>query len=186
VPLQHWLLCRPSSPHPQKSSLVYEYSEEASNPGYGLVNISGSTITPKTDFTLLEAAFKATSDPSGDGGYNATGGASSCPPQSADWNVSNDDLPNIPVAAEAYLKNGAGPGVGLTGAGSQTGAGQNVAGGQSSGTSTTGSGASSASGSAAASSSKAGGASSLQPMDKAPLFLACIIVAFSFVGATLL
>jgi hypothetical protein len=169
--------------------LVYEYSEEPDNPGFGLVTISGQTITPKTDFTLLQAAFKAQSNPSGDGGYNATGGASSCPPQSANWNVPNDALPAIPVAAKAYMTSGAGKGVGLSGPGSQDGT--MVAGGQSAGVSAAGSGTGGAPGTStgsgsAASATKKGSASSLQTMDKSPFFLAVIVVAFSFVGATLL
>ena len=79
--------------------LVYEYSQEPSN--YGLVTISGSSVTERPDFTALQSAFKATADPSGDGGYNSTGGASGCPAQSANWNVTNDALPAIPSAAAA-------------------------------------------------------------------------------------
>lgn len=78
--------------------LVYEYSEEGS--GYGLVNISSSgTVTEGHDFTALQSALKGTANPSGDGGYNSTGGASGCPAQSASWNVTSDALPAIPVAA---------------------------------------------------------------------------------------
>jgi hypothetical protein len=79
--------------------LVYEYSMEESK--YGLVTLSGSTVTPLADFTALQTAFKNTANPSGDGGYNSTGGASNCPAQSANWDVASNDLPAIPVAAKA-------------------------------------------------------------------------------------
>jgi hypothetical protein len=77
--------------------LVYEYSEEGSK--YGLVTISGSTVKEGADFTALQTAFKGTTNPTGDGGYNSTGGASGCPAQSASWNVTSDALPAIPSAA---------------------------------------------------------------------------------------
>lgn len=83
--------------------LVYEYSEEGSK--YGLVTLTGSgssaTVKVGPDFTALQTAFKGTANPSGDGGYNSTGGASGCPAQSANWQVSGDALPAIPVAAKA-------------------------------------------------------------------------------------
>jgi len=79
--------------------LVYEYSEEPSN--FGLVNITGTTIVEGPDFAALETAFKGTANPTGDGGYNSTGGASGCPLQSVNWNVTNDALPAIPSAALA-------------------------------------------------------------------------------------
>jgi hypothetical protein len=79
--------------------LVYEYSEEGSK--YGLVQISGSTVTELPDFSALMGAFKNTSDPTDGGGYNATGGASGCPPQSQNWDVSNDTLPAMPSGAAA-------------------------------------------------------------------------------------
>jgi len=161
--------------------LVYEYSMEESK--FGLVTLDGSTVTPLADYTALKAAFKATSNPSGDGGYNSTGGASNCPAKSANWDVANNDLPAIPEAAKAYMKSGAGQGVGLKGKGSQ--GGTDVSGGMSTSTASAGSGTVTSSGSSS-SGTKNGSPSSLQPMDKSPLILACIVVAFSFVGATLL
>ena len=79
--------------------LVYEYSQEGNN--YGLVTISGSTVTEDPDFAALQSAFKATGNPTGDGGYNSTGGASGCPAKSATWNVTSDALPAIPSGAAA-------------------------------------------------------------------------------------
>ncbi|KAK6582882.1 hypothetical protein PZA11_005290 [Diplocarpon coronariae] len=158
--------------------LVYEYSQEESK--YGLVTISGNTVTPLDDFTALQSAFKATSNPSGDGGYNSTGGASNCPSKSANWEVENDDLPAIPSAAAALFKKGAGKGAGLDGAGSQN------AGGASTGTATSGSSSSGTSGSPATSTSKAAGAPLQPPFSAAPLFVSAISVAFALLGATLL
>jgi 1,3-beta-glucanosyltransferase GAS5 len=157
--------------------LVYEYSEEGSK--YGLVTInSDGTISEGPDFTALQTALSGTSDPSGDGGYNSTGGASGCPAQSSNWNVTSDALPAIPSAAAEMMKTGAGKGFGLTGTGSQN------AGGTSTGTATPGSGSVTATSTGTA---KKNSASALQsPLDKTPIFVASIVVAFSFLGATLL
>jgi len=162
--------------------LVYEYSNEDSN--FGLVNLDGNTVKPKPDFTALQTAFKNTANPSGDGGYNSTGGASGCPAKSANWEVSNDALPAIPVAAKAYLQNGAGPGVGLKGTGSQDGT--TVSGGQSSGTATAGSGTVTNTGAGASSTGKKNAGSSLQPVDMRPLTVGLVVVVATLFGATLL
>ena len=98
--------------------LVYEYSQEDSN--YGLVTISGNSVSENADFQALMAAFKNTTNPSGDGGYNSTGGASGCPAfASPNWLVMNDTLPAIPEPAKKYFTSGAGAGPGLAGTGSQ-------------------------------------------------------------------
>lgn len=98
--------------------LVYEYSQEDSN--YGLVKISGDDVKELDDFTALQSAFKKTANSEGDGGYNKTGGASTCPKeQKPAWAVPNDDLPAIPEPAKKYMKNGAGKGKGFSGSGSQ-------------------------------------------------------------------
>ncbi len=158
--------------------LVYEYSEEGSK--YGLVTISSSgTVTEGADFPALQTAFKGTAIPTGDGGYNSTGGASGCPAFSSSWNVTSDSLPAIPSAAAAMMKTGAGTGVGLTGAGSQN------AGGTSTGTATPGSGSVTATSTSTSTSKKSAG-SQLQPMDRAPMFVGAIVVAFTFLGAALL
>jgi len=159
--------------------LVYEYSEEGSK--YGLVTISSSgTVTEGADFLALQTAFKNTTNPTGTGGYNATGGASGCPAQSANWNVTNDALPAIPSAASLLMKAGAGKGAGLTGAGSQN------AGGTSTGTATAGSG--SVSGTATGTSTSTGKSAgvSLKPFDKTPLFMTAFVLGLSFFGAALL
>lgn len=163
--------------------LVYEYSEEGS--GYGLVNISGTEVTTGDDFTALQKALKGTSNPSGDGNYNSTGGASGCPVKSSSWNVSSDALPAIPDKAKDYMTKGAGTGPGLTGDGSQN------AGGTSTGTASAGSGQATATGSSSSasstsSSSKSGAVTSLRPIDNAPLFVAGVAALCTFFGATLL
>jgi len=98
--------------------LVYEYSEEGTK--YGLVKIDGDDINELPDYDALKSAFAATKNPSGDGGYKSNGNPSKCPPASADWNVTTDSLPSIPVPAQKYMTAGAGSGPGLGGPGSQT------------------------------------------------------------------
>jgi len=156
--------------------LVYEYSQEEAN--YGLVKLSGATVSPLPDFVALQTAFKATANPSGDGGYNSTGGASGCPAKSANWNVTNSDLPTIPSGAADMMKSGAGKGIGLTGKGSQN------AGGTSTGTATSGSG-STTSGKPGAS-SKAAGNAVMVPFNAQPLFVTAVALGFTALGAILL
>jgi hypothetical protein len=162
--------------------LVYEYSEEGSK--YGLVTISGSTVSEGPDFAALQTAFSKTANPQGDGGYNSTGGASGCPAKSSTWNVTDDSLPAIPSKAAAMMKTGAGTGPGLKGAGSQN------AGETSTGTATPGSGSVTAVASGAASTASGSGkksaASSLTPIDVRPMIVSGVVVMFSLVGAALL
>jgi 1,3-beta-glucanosyltransferase GAS5 len=99
--------------------LVYEYSQEASN--YGLVQInSDGTITELPDFDALESAYQNTSNPTGDGGYKASGTPSTCPPLSPpSWVVGTTLIPTMPAGANTYMSNGAGTPPGLNGPGSQ-------------------------------------------------------------------
>lgn len=129
--------------------LVYEYSNEGN--GYGLVTISGNTVTPNTQFTDLESAYKATPNPTGNGGAMTSSPASTCPPESDQWKVPNNDLPAMPAAADTYLKKGAGTGPGLDGPGSQSAGDAGTATSGSGGSTTTGSGSSKATGSLATS-----------------------------------
>jgi hypothetical protein len=141
--------------------LVYEYSEEGSK--YGLVTInSDGTITEGADYAALKTALAGTAPPTGDGGYNSTGGASGCPAKSANWDVSGDSLP--------------GKGFGLTGTGSQN------AGGTSTGTATPGSGSVTATSTA----KKSSAPGRQPPFDKTPILVAGLAVAFSLFGACLL
>ncbi|RDW69946.1 putative GEL1 protein [Coleophoma crateriformis] len=117
--------------------LVYEYSQEGN--GYGLVTISGNTVTEGQQFTLLQQAYQKTPNPSGTGGASTTSAASTCPASSANWLPSSDDaLPAIPSAAAKFFSTGAGTGPGLQGKGSQNSGGADTG---STGTATPGSGA---------------------------------------------
>jgi hypothetical protein len=166
--------------------LVYEYSEEPSK--YGLVTVSGDSITELADFAALESAFAATANPTGDGGYNSNAGASDCPAYaSPNWDVQSNNLPAIPAGAVKYMNQGAGTGPGLTGAGSQN------AGGASTGTATSGSGGASvtgSSGTSSATSSTSSGAAAAQlapaPFALAPIAGAAVVVLSTIFGATLL
>ena len=162
--------------------LVYEYSQEASD--YGLVEINGDNVTELADFTALESQFSATASPTGDGGYNSTGGASGCPAYSSpNWLVANDSLPAIPDGAVKYMSSGAGTGPGLSGDGSQN------AGGASTGTATAGSGSATAtaSGSSSTSTSKNGATAMSAPeWSLAPMICGAVVIMSTFFGATLL
>ena len=97
--------------------LVYEYTVEPN--GYGLVEVdSNGKITPNDDFERLKKAYAATKNPTGDGGYNANGKASQCPPEDDEWEVRSTLLPAMPQNAKKYMQAGAGKGPGLKGSGS--------------------------------------------------------------------
>jgi len=147
--------------------LVYEYSEEPSN--FGLVQISGSEVTELPDFKTLMTAFSNTPDPSGDGGYNHTGGASACPTYSPpNWLVKDDSLPAFPAAAEKYMTQGAGTGPGLSGPGSQD------------------SGPATGTGGTSATSSGAAGKTVVPEFSLAPLVCGAAVLLSTLFGATLL
>ena len=172
--------------------LVYEYSEEGS--GYGLVTISGDSVSEGSSFTALQSEFGSNPAPSDDGGYKMTGTASECPSMSSTWEVkdfSGENLPAIPSGAADYMKNGAGKGPGLTGDGSQN------AGGASSGTASAGSGqvtatATPSSGSSTSSSSSTASASGAAnvlvrgEMSYAPFVCTAAVILSTLFGATLL
>lgn len=161
--------------------LAYEYTMEANK--YGVVEVSGNTVTELDDFGRLQRAFAATPNPSGDGGYNPNPKVSTCPPKSNSWNVTTDALPAIPEGAKKYMTEGAGTGVGLEGKGSQN------AGGASTGTATAGSGKVTATAAnAGASATKSGSASGLRPgqLEMAPFAVSAILLAFTGMGAFLL
>lgn len=169
--------------------LVYEYAEEGNN--YGLVEINGSNVTELDDFTALKTAFKNTPNPSGDGGYNQTGGANACPAQQLPaWNVTNDALPAIPEPAKKYMTQGAGTGPGFSGPGSQD------RGTSSTGTAAPGSGSGGASASGTSSSSSASGSASksksaaaglqVPEMTMAPIVCGLVITLSTFFGASLI
>jgi len=176
--------------------LVYEYAEEGSN--YGLVKINGDSVSELPDFSALKSAYAGTPNPQGDGGYRSSGSASQCPPKSSTWDVTGDALPAIPEPAKKYMTSGAGKGPGLSGPGSQN------AGTGSSGTASAGSGkvtatatgsSSSSTGTSAVKAASASGSSSssaksaagtVSAPDFAPIVCGLVVVASSFLGATLL
>ncbi|KAH0848767.1 hypothetical protein AYO21_09873 [Fonsecaea monophora] len=160
--------------------LVYEYSQEPSN--YGLVEIDGNSISELPDFGTLQKQFANTPNPSGDGGYNSTGGASGCPSYSSpNWLVKDNSLPAIPDGAKKYMTAGAGPGPGLSGPGSQN------AGGASTGTATAGSGSPSQTGGSSSSGTSNAAASVMDAkMSVAPLVCGAVVAMFTLFGATLL
>ncbi|KAJ5336422.1 hypothetical protein MYU51_012161 [Penicillium brevicompactum] len=164
--------------------LAYEYSEGGNK--YGLVKIDGDDVTTNKDYDALKAAFKKTDNPSGNGKYNSTGGASGCPVQSKpNWDVSTDSLPAIPVPAKKYLTNGAGKGEGFSGKGSQN------SGTKSTSTATQGSGdvaaaTGTSSGSAASGTSSEGAAAGLKPMQFsfAPVTVGLVSIMSAVFGAS--
>jgi hypothetical protein len=151
--------------------LVYEYSEEGN--GYGLVTISGSSVQPNAQFTALASAYSAQANPTGNGGASSTSAASTCPTESAEWDVANDDLPAMPAAASVYLKQGAGTGPGLNGPGSQNSGNSST---ESTGTASAGSGTVTSTG--GASSSKKSDGARVPPLD----FQVLSVVAAVFVS----
>ncbi|KAL1968406.1 hypothetical protein VTN77DRAFT_1935 [Rasamsonia byssochlamydoides] len=160
--------------------LVYEYSEEGSN--YGLVIINGNNVQEKPDYQALKTALAKTPNPNGDGGYNQTGGASSCPaPEPPNWDVPNDDLPAIPEPAKKYMTQGAGKGPGFAGPGSQD------KGTESTGTATPGSGSATGSVATSTSSSSKGAAAGLRApeLTLAPLYCGLVVILSTFFGASL-
>lgn len=168
--------------------LVYEYSEEES--GYGVVNItSDGKVVEGDQFNYLKTALAGTPPPSGDGGYNSTSSASVCPSKSSSWNVTNDALPAMPAKASDYLKNGAGKGPGLDGAGSQWASGAGV---QSTGTATAGSGQATVTGSSSKNSSsssngtKSAATNLVRPVDATPFTVGMLALGCTFFGALLL
>jgi hypothetical protein len=151
--------------------LVYEYSEEGN--GYGLVTISGDSVQPNAQFTALASAYSAQANPTGSGGASSTSAASTCPTESAEWDVANDNLPAIPVAAEVYMKDGAGTGPGLNGPGSQDSGNSST---ESTGTASAGSGT--VTETAGASSSKKSDGTRVPPLDyKALTVLMAVFVS---------
>jgi hypothetical protein len=98
--------------------LAYEYTIEAN--GYGLVEVVDGEVVPNRDFDALKDAFAATPNPSGDGGARTDEtGVMDCPAESDSWQVSTNNLPEIPANAAAMMEEGPGEGVGLEGEGSQ-------------------------------------------------------------------
>ena len=158
--------------------LAYEYSEEGNK--YGLGQIEGGSYTEGEDFKYLKDALSATQMPSGDGGYNQTGGASGCPAQSANWPIANNSLPAIPQPAEKFMKEGAGKGEGFGTFSSQT------AGTPSSGYAESGSGTGTSGSSSSGRPSSAAAALRVPEFGFAPVAYGLVAIVSTFVGAALL
>ncbi|KAJ5210905.1 Glycoside hydrolase superfamily [Penicillium cf. griseofulvum] len=162
--------------------LVYEYTE--SDNKYGLVKVNGDQVVPNKDYKALKTSFEGTDNPKGDGGYNSTGGASTCPKmQKPNWDVDSEILPAMPAPAKKYLTEGAGKGDGFAGKGSQN------SGTKSSGDATQGSGevsAATGTGAAASSTSSKGAAASLKPFQFsfAPVTVGMVTVLSTLFGAS--
>lgn len=163
--------------------LVYEYSQEGNH--FGLVTISGSSVTPVGQQVQdLTNALSSTPNPSGDGALVAGGEAQSCPAQGVNWDTKpwiGSALPATPEGATKYFKEGAGKGPGLSGPGSQDAPGGSTATASAgAGDVTATYGASSATGSSAANALRFG------PADMAPLACGAIMLVAMGFGAALL
>ncbi|KAH8671324.1 Glucanosyltransferase-domain-containing protein [Xylariales sp. PMI_506] len=79
--------------------LLYEYSEEGN--GYGIVEISGSSVSVESEYALLKTALSKYPAPTGNGGYVSTTNSVACPTQDANWMVESNDLPAIPDKAKS-------------------------------------------------------------------------------------
>lgn len=163
--------------------LAYEYSMEDN--GYGMVTIGSSgSVTEGPSFLTYQSALSNNPGPSGDGGYNSTGGASVCPPQDSNWNVTSDALPAIPSNALTYMSNGAGKGPGLSGPGSQDAGGS----GTSAGTATAGSGSVTAvaTGASSTATKKSAAVGGPRPFDQSPMIVGALVLGCTMLGGMLL
>lgn len=101
--------------------LMYEYTYEENK--YGIVTIADKAQKgPRTELPEFDAFAKAMANfppPTGDGGYTPTQKAQPCPAMDEHWIVDTTRLPKFPEGAKKYLTEGAGPGPGLNGPGSQ-------------------------------------------------------------------
>lgn len=158
--------------------IVYEYSDESDNRGYGLVSISGSSASQLSDFSAYSTALSSWPAPSGDGGFTTTTNTQACPTVDSDWLVSDTLLPAIPSGAQKFMTEGAGTGPGLSGDGSQN------AGGTSTGDASPGSG--SATTTATPSSTKKSDGGKPAPLDMAGFVVTGVVFVSTLVGTMLL
>lgn len=158
--------------------IVYQYSEESDNPGYGLVSIGGSSVSQMSDYTAYSTALASNPAPTGDGGFTSTTNTQACPSPDSEWLVSDTLLPAIPTGAQKFMTEGAGTGPGLTGDGSQN------AGGTSTGDASPGSG--SATTTATPSSTKKSDGGKPAPLDMAGFIVTGVVFVSTLVGTMLL
>lgn len=87
--------------------LVYEYSNETNN--YGLVQIESPTeVTKLDDFENLKSQYSKHPNPTGSGDYSTSNDYSTCPDYEEGTWEANNTLPEMPSAASAFFKSGAG------------------------------------------------------------------------------
>ncbi|KAL5091795.1 hypothetical protein Trisim1_002608 [Trichoderma cf. simile WF8] len=162
--------------------IMYEYSKEDND--YGIVTIKGDSISKSDEYNLFKSALADNPTPTGSGGAASSSHAAKCPPKDSTWNVDPSLIPEMPEAANKFMKKGAGSGPGLGGDGSQNAADSgtataSVTGGTASPTSTSGSASETESDSAA-------GSFSHTPLDKAPFIVSGLTLAFTLFGTLLL
>ncbi|CAJ0539392.1 Ff.00g070290.m01.CDS01 [Fusarium sp. VM40] len=97
--------------------IMYEYSLEDND--YGIVQIKSGKVTPDKEFDLFKSALKEYPMPTGTGGAAKSSHGVECPKSESVWQVDPSYLPEMPAQAEKYMKDGAGKGPGIDGAGSQ-------------------------------------------------------------------
>jgi hypothetical protein len=96
--------------------LMYEYSLEDND--YGIVSIKSGKVTPSKEFDLFKSALEKYPMPTGTGGAAKSSHGVECPKSESVWQVNPSYLPEMPAQAEKYMKDGAGKGPGIDGAGS--------------------------------------------------------------------
>lgn len=159
--------------------IVYEYTEEPDNAGYGLVSISGNSASTMSDFTAYSTALSSWPAPSGAGGFTSTTNTLACPTQDSNWLVKGTLLPAIPGGAAKYFSQGAGKGPGLSGDGSQN------AGGTSTGDASPGSGSATVTATPSSTGTKNDG-SRPAPLDKYGLLATGLVFLASLAGTMML
>jgi hypothetical protein len=156
--------------------LMYEYSVEEND--YGIVTISKSgSIEKSKEFNMFKDALEKYPMPTGTGGAAKETHSVDCPDKASNWQVEPEGIPEMPKEAQKYMKDGAGDGPGLEGAGSQN------AGDSGTSTAEVTSGEPSPTGTTDSSNDEDSAAS---PMGKAPLFVTGATLFFSLFGALLL
>lgn len=158
--------------------IVYQYTEESDNPGYGLVEVSGSSVSELADFTAYSTALSSWPAPTGDGGFTSTTNTQACPTPDDSWLVSDTLLPAIPSGAMKYFTEGAGTGPGITGAGSQN------AGGTSTGDASPGSGSATTTATSSATGKSAG--TRPAPLETSMFVVTGVVFVATFLGTMLL
>ncbi|KAK9472719.1 Glucanosyltransferase-domain-containing protein [Dipodascopsis tothii] len=99
--------------------MVYEYSEDTNNYGLVSVNYDNSSVTERSDYTYLQAEYKKTANPSGNGTFSADNDISDCPAYvKGSWEA-NNTLPALPSKASSYMTAGAGTPLGSDGPSNQ-------------------------------------------------------------------